>query len=49
MSRIAAAFDIQPPVHLIKEFSNNIASEASGKFNPANLNPTLDSNEYFNA
>ncbi len=39
VSRIAAAFNLQPPVYLIKEFDNNVIfpSENSGKFNPAAL------------
>ena len=39
MSRIAAAFDLQPPIYLIKEYDNCVSfpSEGSGKFNPASL------------
>lgn len=41
MSRIAAAFDLHPPIYLIKEFDNSVTfpSEGSGKFNPATLVP----------
>ena len=41
MSQIAAAFDLQPPIYLVKEFDNCMMfpSEGSGKFNPASLSP----------
>lgn len=41
VSRIAAAFSLQPPVYLIKSFDNTVIfpSEASGKFNPTSLSP----------
>ena len=39
VSRIAAAFSLQPPIYLIKEFDNSVLfpSEASGKFVPTSL------------
>lgn len=39
MSRIVAAFDLQPPIYLVKEFDNSVLfpGEGSGKFNPASL------------
>lgn len=39
VSRITAAFNLRPPVYLIKEFDNNVIfpSENTGKFNPASL------------
>ena len=39
MPRIAAAFSIQPPIHLIKEYENSVVfpNEPSGKFNPSAL------------
>ena len=37
VSRIAAAFSIQPCIHLIKEFENSVVfrNESSGKSNPS--------------
>ena len=39
VSRIAAAFELQPPIYLIKEFDNNVIfpNEKLGKLNPAML------------
>ena len=39
MPRIAEAFSIQPPIHLIKEFENIVVfpNESSGKFTPSAL------------
>ena len=39
VSRIVAAFSLQPPIYLIKEFENSVLfpSESSGKFNPSSL------------
>ena len=39
VSRIAAAFSLQPPIYLVKEFDNTVVfpAEGSGRFSPSSL------------
>ena len=41
MGRIAAAFGVQAPIHLVKEFDNVVIfpHEGTGRFNPSSLSP----------